>query len=344
MKLNRILPVFALPLVFQLTGCVSNNEELLNAIGKLETRLESIEKKLDKQEKARDKAPAELEMSKPSLEKLEKIKFPENPDKDSLRKYVAQIMAATKDQRSFSSNDHQVEMLAKVGEENIDVLIDAKKINQGRFFTYHITHAIAEIASYESKDKIIAMLPENQDLIRAIVKNGWEYDARDAMIKILKSRPQYMNHELIKALVSLDDPNTYEDLRNHFIYGSNQVMTYDLIKGLPIRDLDKALIDAWEIAVRSSGHPNRWNQAGMAVLALGAGRKDAYEVIFDTIDSKELRHMQPQLIAALRRHSDCSGSIENIREWYNKNKENLVFDPKDKRFKVKDAGCDHKIM
>jgi NADH:ubiquinone oxidoreductase subunit B-like Fe-S oxidoreductase len=52
MRFNRVLPVFALFLVFQLSGCVSNNEELLNAIGKLETRLESIEKKLDKQEKA----------------------------------------------------------------------------------------------------------------------------------------------------------------------------------------------------------------------------------------------------------------------------------------------------
>ncbi|MBN2642978.1 MAG: hypothetical protein JXR78_15105 [Victivallales bacterium] len=341
MRFNRILPVFALPLVFQLTGCVSNNEELLSAIGKLETRLENIEKKLDKQDKASmEYSIAGAEMTKASLEKLNKIKFPKNPDKESLRKYVAEIMSATKGQRSFAPMDPQVEMLAKVGEENIDVLMECLKFSNFRVPTYHITQAIADIATDKSKDKIIAMLPKNQDLIRVIVNNGWEYDARETMIKILKSHPQYMDYEFLKALVSLNDKNTYEDLRNHFIYGSNQSTTYNLIKKLPIPNLDKALIDAWEIAMRNSDHSSQWNKTNMALLALEAGQKNAYAVLFDNIDSKELRYTRPQMIAALRRHSDCSGSVENLREWYNKNKDNLVFDPQGKRFKVKAAEKD----
>ena len=343
MRFNRILPVFALPLVFQLTGCVSNNEELLNAIGKLETRLKSIEKKLDKQEKAsRVYSSAGAEMTKASLEELEKIKFPENPDKDSLRKYVMQIMNASRNQRSFSPEDPQVEMLAEIGEENIDILIESYRTFQYRLIPFHIICAISEIATDKSKDRIIALLPENQDFMSIITKNSWENDARKTMIEILQSRPSYINDELIKALVFLDIPETYEDLRSYFINGSNQATTYNIIKELPIRDLDAALIEAWEIARKNSDHFDQWNRSSMAILALGAGRKDAYEVIFDNIDtgSQELKYMQPQMLSALRRHSDCSGSVENIREWYNKNKDNLVFDAQGKRFKVKAAEKD----
>ena len=107
MNSRNILSISAVILALQLAGCreekpQDRSVEVLGAIVKLEHQLAGMEKKLeqrmtalqdklDKLEKSRqaNSVAANHHASGPSAEKLNKIKFPEKPDKDSLRKYVA---------------------------------------------------------------------------------------------------------------------------------------------------------------------------------------------------------------------------------------------------------------
>ncbi len=69
--------------------------------------------------------PMQFQEHGPDLEALGKIKLPENPTKDQVRDYVAKIIAASRDQNTFSDSDPQVAMLQQVGPDNLDVLLDA---------------------------------------------------------------------------------------------------------------------------------------------------------------------------------------------------------------------------
>ncbi len=261
----------------------------------------------------------------PSKADLSHIKFPKNPTKENLKKYVEEIRIASKRQKSFSDNDKQIEMYTKVGHKNLDILLEsfgkAKKWNDGQF---HLQRAIGKLITKDDKELIIRNLSKNRSLINYVVRYGWEKDVKQTLIDRLRDTPD-LPQTWIVAVAALKEPKTYPDLQEYFIVSRNRAQIYQYIKDLPGLKLDNAVDEAWNIV---SGGKNNWEKKQMAVIAAGYGHVDALFFLLDAKVPQNSHMSSPDFNAILAKKVDKSGSITEIKEWLIKNRKNIVFDKK----------------
>ncbi len=314
--------------------------ELRKAVADLKGEVAALQARMDKQ--AEPTRPAWSDWSwgsdawdsQANWQVLAEIKLPENPTKEQAREYVAAIMAASRDQRSFSSTDPQVQMLARVGPENVDVLVQAAG---GDFMAdVHIVPAICRLARPEHKDLILEALPCAPELVQAVIARGWLEDAKEILVEGLRYNPGHLPTEWVEAVASFKDPDTYDELIHYFVYGSDRPDTYRVIKDLPGIELSDAVAEAWR---RSS--LSEWEAAGMAPVAIEWGHLDAlaYAVsaLTSTPQANRLSYEVWELWLAVLRHTDAPRSLEGLGRWFEEDKDNLVFDPETKKFRVKGA-------
>ena len=153
---------------------------------------------------------------KPDKEALAKIELPPNADKQQVKDYILAVIVASQKQHSFSDCDPQVEMLAKVGAQNMDVLINfAARSKNGP--DVYVWGAVKKLARPEDKEIILQALPANHDLIDIVVKYGWVSDAKETLTSALSKENEYLPGEWIKAVASFQGPSTYADLTKYFI-------------------------------------------------------------------------------------------------------------------------------
>jgi len=271
----------------------------------------------------------------PDLAELGKIKFPSNPTKEALKSYIREILDISSNLTSYSSDDPQVDLLAEVGEENIDLLIHYSLTNPGEDF--YLNYAIDQIATPKSKSKILDALPFNRDLISVVVRYEWEAEVKEILVEALLmtvsdiSGGNYLPRQWIKAVAGFKDPTTYDALIFYFVNGSNRSATYEIIKDLPGIDLDAHVIEAWEKALLS----HEWERISFAPIAIGYGRMDALEILIDHLNDPSYSRERGKMWAAIIKHTEAKGSNDDLIEWYNENKDNLIFDKKSKKFMKK---------
>ena len=300
---------------------------------KMQADLTEIKAKLDKIEKKlnapipTNSAQTAFRGNRADPAVLAKIVLPPNPTKAQITDYINKILTASKNQNSFSNQDIQVEMLAKVGEDNLDLLIAALPRDSHKF---HTIYTIKQLASAKSKAAILKYLDRYPDLVDAVVINGWEKDAREILLAKLNTRPQYLPTNWIQAVKNLKDPKAYPGMIEYFIYGTNKSFTYEQIKNLSGINLNGAVADAWDMARMDQD----WGKFSMAIIAVRYGHLDALETLIDN-QKNQNQYLRGNIRQAILNNSDASGSAEEITRWFQKNKADLVFDPITRKFKVK---------
>lgn len=305
---------------------------VLAELEKLNTSLADIAATL----KTNQAAQAELPTSRgsfdsrgPDREALRKIKLPDNPTKEDARKYVTEILIASAGQNSFSDSDPQVGLLARVGETNLDVLIEAAE-GGGGMSSYHLMRAIHRIATQSSKDLVLTNLARHKELAGVVLRNGWAADARQTLLDGLDD--SYVPCEWVTALASLRDTNSYPALLQFLVKGQNRSQTYEAIEHLPGIELAPSVAAAWERA--RYGH--RWEANNMARIAIRYGHASALEHLLRQLQISETRensYEMTRVLDALWAHTEAGGSPEEIKAWYEANKTNLVFDAEQKKFR-----------
>ena len=311
---------------------VKEVRELRKAVEALSGKVEELDKKLEAGKAKPAPQPfLEREERGPDVEALGAIKLPQNPTKQQVREYVNQILQASQGQNTFSTDDPQVRMLMAVGPENLDVLLEASA-TQGLDDVY-ATVAIAALARDEHKKMVLDALRYNHGLAKVVLEKGWEQDARDILVAGLERGARYLPTEWVEAVARLRDPKTYDALKGFLISGSNRSFTYDVIKRLPGIDLTDAVAQAWETAQ----FEGKWEAARMAPAAVEFGHKDALEYIIDSLDEPE---GSPDAVyggrAAIMRYTEARGTTEEIRKWYEANRDKLVWDAAAKKFRVQE--------
>jgi hypothetical protein len=266
----------------------------------------------------------------PDLAALRKAKLPENPTKEQAREYVASILRISERPNIFSTTDPQGVLLARVAPEHLDVLIDA--LDRDRSGDMYLVAAINMLAGEEHKQMILDALPYAPDLAQVVVRYGWAADARETLLAGLDRRTDYLPDEWLDALVSLDDPTTYEALVNYFIWGRNRSMTYEAIQYLPGIDLDKAVAEAWEAA----RWRDDWEAQSLAPIAMEHGVADALRFAVNRLGADE-GHWDNEMLRAVLRYTDARGTADDIRRWYRENADELVWDAKAHIFRVPKA-------
>ncbi len=342
-----ILLIFSAgPAVMADEGTTDTNAAILKELRELRAMLAEIKAELAElknQMKASRPSEDPTRSKGPDLKALQKIKLPENPTEDQVRDYIDSIIMASKGQRIWSGRDPQVRMLVKLGRKRLKLLIDA--LGSGR--SYHLIKAIEQLATEADKQLIIDELRRHHGLVEIVLREGWEKDAKDTLVRVLATRPRSLPTEWIKAVGRLKDPKTYDDLKAYFLEGLNPHYTYKALVDLPNFDLAGAVAEIWDFIKDYPTEPSDLMDYGrknsVAIIAVGYGHLDALEFLVkqqlepqeDSWTYKSIRH-------AILRHSDFSGSKAEIADSFEKHKHSLVFDSKKKKFVIVKDGKDAK--
>ena len=269
----------------------------------------------------------------PNMKKLRDIQFPQNQTEEALREYINEILLASRDQNSLSSNDPQNGMLCKVGPEHLDLLVGSLDASQFGMGEMYLINAIGRLANTEHKNMILEELPLHHELIGTVLQHGWESDAKDILLDELESNSPCLSPDWIRAVVELNDPTTYPVLASYFINGDGHASTFEVIRDLPITDLPSCVDQAWE----KSKHQDKWETQSMAPFAAEYGHLDALDELFNILadnTSDDNRYYRPEVRSALLRLLDFRGSNDELVQWYNANKDRLVFDPARNKYVV----------
>ena len=263
----------------------------------------------------------------PDVEALSRIQLPENPSKSQATEYVNQIAAASRSQTAVSFEDPQIAMLARVGAENLDVLLKAPAT-----LSFYVAEVVAQYASDEDKRLILEALSGNVQLIRVVVEKGWIGDARSILIAGLRARPRYLPSQWIEAVASLRDPRTYDDLLAYLIHGQDRLRTYRALQDLPGINLSAALDKAWQSAKSACGTTDR---TSLTPVALASGHLDALQFAVDSLQrARSDREWLPGDRQLILKHTNVRGNNAQIIQWFKQNKSRLVFDSATRQFRA----------
>ena len=268
---------------------------------------------------------------KPDKEALAKIELPTNATKQQVKDYVMAVMMASKKQTSFDERDPQTDMLAKVGAQNLDVLIEiANRTNSEAAF--YLWEAVTKLARPEDKEMVLAALGTHHDLIKLVIKNGWVADAKETLLTVLSKENGYLPPDWIKAIASLQDPATYPELTKYFIrHSGERKSTFAAIKNLPGLDLSQAVAEAWKRARFQSESEAR----EMIPIAAEYGNIEALDLAVKLLKGGSQNNHERKLASeALRTFTAATGDDRALVAWFEANRAKLTFDGASKKFVV----------
>ena len=262
----------------------------------------------------------------PDMDMLLRVKLPPNPSRGEIVNYINVIYTLSRNQRTYLDSDPQVSMLAKIGRENIDLLLQASKPGV-QWVSYGIG-AINILANDKDKELILKNLRHNYGLAKVVYAKDWCKDGAPILNNMLSAGTSYVPSEVIKCIAELKDPKYYPSLINFMVNGMNSHSTYSVIKNLPDINLSEALMESWE-----NSRTNNYQIGYLTKDTLATGYLPAFHFLFDTIDDN---YGVPSSIynaeALIKRFSYQLGTKQELKDWHKKHREYIKFDPTLKKF------------
>ena len=201
---------------------------------------------------------------------LDLIVLPEDPTRADYEQYIKEIEEATQGQNSFSSGDPQVEMLAKIPAEHVDLLI-AQTGGRGSL-RFHAQYAMRNIDMAPLRGRINEMVLAQPQMIGVVVTNGWSQDAAPAIAAKLESRPPNLGPAWFQAAAELRDPALYDALHDCAIQSRYFTQVIQVLEGLPDYDLQRTIGEMWRLSGEGNTSINRQQ---IALVAVRFGYVDA---------------------------------------------------------------------
>lgn len=267
---------------------------------------------------------------------LEKIILPENPTRDQVKSYIQAILNIADSQNSYDPRDPPTAMLAKIGGDNLEMLLAEGNAHNETVRSCYISGAAKLLARPRHKEIILKWLDKYPELVPIVQREGWQNDARATLIKKLKECPRDLPIEWVQAVASFNDPATYEDLTQYFAVTWHKNSCYEIIKKLPGLNLTNAVQTAWQNAKYGDIH----ELCDMIPIAMENGSLDALEMAVKVNAGKvsgrdSSSYYIEQCRKTIEKFTDARGSPADIEKWFNANKDKLSFDSQIKKFVVK---------
>lgn len=267
---------------------------------------------------------------------IEKITLPENPTKDQIRAYIRKILSVSDSQDSLDLDDLQISMLAKIGEDNLELLLIEGHTHNEAVRSCYIPEAVKRLARPEHKELILKWLDKYPWLITIVQREGWQNDARAILIKKLKECPDRLPNDWLQAVASFHDPSAYDDMTKFFIKTYDKGSVYQVLKKLPGFNLTNAVQQAWQ----DSKYGYVSQLCAMIPIAMENGDGDALEmgvrIVAGKISGVDSCYLDTYgCRKAIEKFTDAKGSPADIEKWFNENKGKLMFDSQTKKFVVR---------
>ncbi len=306
----------------------SVNQQILEELQALRVRVAALETKVATLKSG--SSSAKFHARKADDAALNAIVLPTDESDNALITYIRKIVAASRKQNSFSTGDPQVEMLVRVGEDHVNLLIDELSAKSSLSSNYHLIEAINELVGERDKDLVLDQLIDHPALIEAVTEQGWISDARELLMTGLQMEPDYLPQEWIDAVASFKDPESYPLLSEYFIYGGgNKTTIYEAIHELPGFPLVHTVDAAW---IETEGDSS-CTHSGMTAIAALFGHLDALDELFLILaDKNEDSWSKKHARKAIRRLTHFHGSPSEMPTWYEDHKNSLVYDPETRRY------------
>ena len=261
---------------------------------------------------------------------LDKVVLAENASREETEKYIKKLMSRGRNVNSWSVRDPEVKKYMKVGPDNLDLLVSYA--GGARFGgNFHVKYAVEKMIRKQHKAFVLSNLEDYPWLVKGVKRFHWEEEARDTILEVLSQQPTYLPTEWIQIAAGYKDPETYDMLRDYFVEGGSASRTYKDLKKLKDFPLDEAVASAWERVK----YDHEYAKYSMVPIAIKHGHLDALEigVVDILIDEEGQDHNRGEVRKVLKKMMkwDDEGSFIS---WYQKNKENLVFDKDKNEFVV----------
>jgi len=264
------------------------------------------------------------------LDTLDQITLPHDATREQVRTYITDILTASRRLDRQDDHDPQIDMLEKVGAENVDLLIQMARDNHN----YYLNRAINALAQPDHKEMVVEALATNYDLIDTIIDHGWQNDAKATILAVFaESKPNtgsYPNSWVL-ALASLKDPSTYDALKNYYINNPSDEV-FKALQSLPNFDMAGAVDAAW----KQTRNGQIWRVREVLQPAAQFGEPDAIEVAIKMLKSKQDEYGRQRASKVLKQYTPATGATDaDLIAWYESNKANLVFDPPSGKFVIR---------
>lgn len=283
--------------------------------------------------------------SRTDFEAFLDINLPENPSDDQVRDYITAVLNADSKQRSYGQQELQVVLLSKLGRERIPLLLEQlPKYYTGNQYaaTSNLRYAIRNLADDSCheliKDAILNTPQNHQGNMMELLKNlQLGPQDKEFFITLLNdqknSSNSYINYTLIETAAGLNDPEINQILINLVIQSSNLQYNLKRLKSTEGFNMRETMKEAWKYRAGMSSQ----DQLYAAQYAALNGEAFALDLLVSALTpgSKALKNAQFDPYFALLAAIDFRGTDKEIQDWYEQNKNNLIFDKESGRFTVR---------
>ena len=304
---------------------------LANTIDQLTSQVNSMAERLNAMHRLSESGAAAGDQSrmpfavrhglKPPPSLLKGVEEPTTWTTEEIRAYIDRVLDVSDTTPHVFENDPQIVMLARLGEDNLDLLVEALGTHQSG--DYHLIEAIARLVREEHQAYVLEQLPLHAKLVTIVYRHGWEEDARDILIDGLSSGPRHIPGDWIKAAARLDDPRIPDALVSMMVRGRQTVAIYHALEQFGGLDLDRIVHETWV------ENPSRdpVSRAVFARIAISHGIRDALVFVARTLIQGELPEYQRRALRTiLKRSVDHRGTDREIALWVLENPDALQFD------------------
>lgn len=287
----------------------------------------------------------------PDIASLSLLQLHADADASEIRAYIWDILSLSAVQNAFSPSDPQVKMLAAVGGKNLYLLLEtfaetdldpldmaSHVLEEGwraslgpahPLRVVYVLSAIEEVCEADHRAVVVELLPRFPDLVRVVNRMNWQEDAREALIRGLNDPDARLPADWMQAVVALNDPSTYNRLRELFVAGPDWSRMFNVIRHVPEIGIEAAVGEVWQ-RVRNDA----WGRADMAPVAVGFGHRDALGYLIGRLEQKRTWPPASVYREMVLQYIDFKGTNRDIVEWFEKNENALRFDTDRSKFFV----------
>jgi len=256
-------------------GLLARIEELETQVAEMSTRLALLER-LEPRLANAEQESVSWEVAKglkadPAA--LAAIPLPVRWTVEEVDVYIGRILDESSRGHHFFEDDVQIRMLADVGPEFLDRLLEALGTRTG-VADGHLDAAIAIVARPEDRELILGFLPFHPPLASIVTRYGWEDEAFETLLAGLY-RDVHLSTEWLRAVAKYGDPRVDEGLHHYLVHGNNSYSAYHVLRELQHPDLSAMVAEAWAARKSKPFDDARW----FAQFAAAHGHFDALELL-----------------------------------------------------------------
>lgn len=305
--------------VAEFTQSLTDGDFLLNAPNQLKTRIP-------------DPPPTDTSW-------LTRVSLPKDATKEAAREYVDRVLAVAGNWEAPPRwSTLPEDMLANVGPEHLDVLLEARGLRpQQRDL---ITTAILRTAGAQNRALVLGGLATDRRLVSLVVKFHWESGCRKVLLDALADQKQdNLPYNWIVAAANLKDPSTYPALKAYLVRSRNRQAAYFAIRRLPGIDIGPTVAAAWK---RAQSGP-RAELVDAACMAIDQGYPEALDTLVGVLRDNDVS--EPQLhqraMTLVQRYTPARGDATALVAWYDAHKDRLAFNVRRRKFLPTDNSGTH---